>query len=154
MEDQTDQILAKFPNARRPDLIPILQQIQDLNGHLTEEAVVKVGRHLNLSTSKIYGIATFYNQFSFVPRGKFHIQLCHGTSCHVAGSQNLISELEKQLKIHHGETSRDNLFSLEIVSCLGACGKAPVMAVNDDFYIRLHADDIKDLLAFFRKQDI
>jgi NADH-quinone oxidoreductase E subunit len=153
MQDLTDKILENYPRAKRGDLIPILQEVQDAAGYLTEEAVVKVGRHLKLPTSKIYGIATFYNQFSFEPRGRYHIQVCHGTTCHVAGAMNLINELEKQLRIHHGETSRDGRFSIEIVSCMGACGKAPVVAVNDDYYIRMNADELKELLGFFRKKD-
>jgi NADH-quinone oxidoreductase subunit E len=153
MQDLTDKILENYPRARRGDLIPILQEVQDAAGYLTEESVVKVGRHLKLPTSKIYGIATFYNQFSFEPRGRYHIQVCHGTTCHVAGAMNLINELEKQLRIHHGETSRDGRFSIEIVSCMGACGKAPVVAVNDDYYIRMNTDELKELLGFFRKKD-
>ncbi|MFN8206245.1 MAG: NADH-quinone oxidoreductase subunit NuoE [Bacteroidales bacterium] len=153
MQDITDKILENYPRAKRGDLIPILQDVQAAAGYLTEEAVVKVGRHLKLPTSKIYGIATFYNQFSFEPRGRYHIQVCHGTTCHVAGGMNLIRELEKQLRIHHGETSRDGRFSIEIVSCMGACGKAPVVAVNDDYYIRMNADELKELLGFIRKKD-
>jgi NADH-quinone oxidoreductase E subunit len=153
MQDLTDKILENYPRAKRGDLIPILQEVQDAAGYLTEEAVVKVGRHLKLPTSKIYGIATFYNQFSFEPRGRYHIQVCHGTTCHVAGAMNLIHELEKQLRIHHGETSRDGRFSIEIVSCMGACGKAPVVAVNDDYYIRMNADELKELLGFIRKKE-
>jgi NADH-quinone oxidoreductase subunit E len=153
MQDLTDKILENYPRAKRGDLIPILQEVLDAAGYLTEEAVVKVGRHLKLPTSKIYGIATFYNQFSFEPRGRYHIQVCHGTTCHVAGAMNLINELEKQLRIHHGETSRDGRFSIEIVSCMGACGKSPVVAVNEDYYIRMNADQLKELLGIFRKKD-
>jgi NADH-quinone oxidoreductase E subunit len=153
MQDLTDKILENYPRAKRGDLIPILQEVQDANGYLTEVAIVKIGQHLKLPPSKIYGIATFYNQFSFEPRGRYHIQVCHGTTCHVAGGMNLIRELEKQLRIHHGESTRDGRFSIEVVSCMGACGKAPVVAVNDDYYIRMNAEELKELLGIFRKKD-
>jgi NADH-quinone oxidoreductase E subunit len=154
MQDLIDKILENYPGAKRGDLIPILQDVQDQAGYLTEESIIKIGRYLKLPTSKIFGIATFYNQFSFEPRGKFHIQVCHGTTCHVAGGMNLIRELEKQLKIKHGETSRDGKFSLEIVSCMGACGKGPIIGINNEYHIHINTEELKSLLALIRNQEI
>ena len=128
--DQVDIILVKFPGARRDKLIPILQEIQNFYGYLNEQMIKKVSTHLKLPTSKIYGIATFYNQFSFVPWGKNHIRICHGTSCHVNGGASLIRELEKLLQLKHGETTRDGNFSLEIVACLGACSRSPMIEIR------------------------
>jgi NADH-quinone oxidoreductase E subunit len=146
MKDEIDIIIEKFPKNRRENLIQILQEIQEGTGYLSEESIVKTGKFLRLPTSKIYGIATFYNQFSFVKKGKYHFQVCHGTACHVFGASTLIQELEKQLKISHGETSRDGLFSLEISTCIGACGKAPVIAVNDTFYTHFTPEGLKELI--------
>ena len=132
--DQVEEILDKYPGPRRDKLIPILQEIQDCYGFLTEETIKRVGRHLRLPASKIYGIATFYNQFSFLPRGKYHIRICHGSACHVNGGIKLIRELEKLLHLKHGETTHDGLFSLEITACLGACSHSPVLEINEEFY--------------------
>jgi len=133
-DEQVENILDRYPGARRDKLIPILQEIQICYGYLNEETIKKVGKHLKLPTSKIYGIATFYNQFSFVPRGKIHIRICHGSSCHVFGGARLIKEVEKILQIRHGETTKDGAFSLEVVACLGACSRSPVVEVNGEFY--------------------
>lgn len=132
--DAVEKILDNYPGARRDKLIPILQEIQESMGYLNEETIKKVGRHLRLPTSKIYGIATFYNQFSFTPRGKYHIRICHGNACHVNGGSKLIRELEKLLQLKQGETTRDGLFSLEIAACLGACSRSPLIEINDEFY--------------------
>ena len=132
--DQVEKILDRFPGARRDKLIPILQEIQNSYGYLNEDSIKRVGNHLKLPTSKIFGIATFYNQFSFIPRGKNHIRICHGSGCHVNGSAKLIGELEKLLQIKTGETTKDGIFSLEVVACLGACSRSPVVEVNDEFY--------------------
>jgi NADH:ubiquinone oxidoreductase subunit E len=96
MDDQTSVILARYPRGHRDCLIPILQDIQEEYGYLSESSVIEVGRYLGLPSSKIFGLATFYNQFRFEPRGRFHIRLCHGTSCHVTGAASeIIKELEK-----------------------------------------------------------
>ncbi len=91
MTKSIEVILRENPNAERDSLIPILQEVQDSEGFLSEKAIVKVGKHLKLPTSKIFGVATFYNQFRFEPKGKFHIQVCRGTACHVLGSATVLS---------------------------------------------------------------
>ncbi len=126
-------ILAKYPDSGRDALIPILQDIQDELGYLPTSAIMQVGAHLALPSSKIYGVATFYNQFRFQPKGRNHITICRGTACHVKGSGKLLENAVATLKIKPGQTSRDKLFSLETVACMGACGLAPVITVNDEF---------------------
>ena len=128
------ELIGKFPDLNRDKLIPVLQEIQDEFGYLSEDSVNELSVHLKLPASKIYGLATFYNQFRFSPPGKYHIRICHGTGCHLEGAGNLISEVEKILKIGDGETTRDGMFSLEVLSCIGACGQAPVIAVNNEYY--------------------
>ena len=126
-----DSILAKYPHAERDALIPLLQDVQRRHGYLSRDAVVRIGQHLGLPASKIYGVATFYNQFRFQPQGKYHVQVCRGTACHVRGSGCVLDAIRRELKIEPGQTSRDGTFSLEVVACIGACGLAPVICVND-----------------------
>ena len=97
MKTRIDEYLAEFPKNKQESLIPILQGIQEQEGFLPEEAFVKVGQHLSIPTSKIFGVATFYNQFRLEPNGKYHIQVCRGTACHVLGSATVLEEMEKQL---------------------------------------------------------
>ncbi len=146
-----DQILTKYPDQKRENLIPILQEIQDNEGFLSKDSVVEVGKYLKLPTSKIYGVATFYNQFRFEPLGKHHIQVCRGTACHVLGSATVLEELEKVLKIKAGQTSRDGLFSVEVVACIGACGLAPVISVNGEFHAKVTAESIKEIVEDYKK---
>lgn len=141
-----DTILSKHPNEGRDSLIPILQEIQEDAGYLSEEAVVAVGEHLHLPTSKIYGVATFYNQFRFQPVGKQHIQVCRGTACHVLGSATVLEELEKTLKLKSGNTSKDGNFSIEVVACIGACGLAPVISINGEFHAKVTTESIKGIV--------
>jgi len=149
-EDLIDSVLAKFPDAHRDSLIPILQEVQESLGFLSVDAVVKISKHLKLPSSKIYGVATFYNQFRFKPVGKNHILVCRGTACHVKGSATVLSALENELKIKAGDTTRDGLFSLEVVACMGACGLAPVICINGEFHAKVDPTKIKDILDIYR----
>ncbi len=151
-QDNIKTVLDKYPDATRDSLIPILQQVQEIDGYLSKEAVVEIGKHLKLPASKIYGVATFYNQFRFQPVGKYHIMVCRGTACHVKGSAAVLAALEQELKIKSGQTTRDGLFSLEVVACIGACGLAPVICVNSEFHAKLDPGDVKGILADYRKQ--
>ncbi len=152
MKEQINSILSKYPNAQRDGLIPILQDIQETIGYLSEDAIVLVSKQLNLPTSKIYGVATFYNQFRFSPVGKFHIQVCRGTACHVLGSATVLEEVQKTLKIKAGDTTKDGLFSIEVVACIGACGLAPVIAVNGEFHAKVTKESIQAIIKSYRSQ--
>jgi NADH-quinone oxidoreductase E subunit len=147
-----EEILAKYKGAKRDLLIPILQEVQENQGYLSRDAVVKIGSHLNLPESKIYGVATFYNQFRFQPNGKYHIQVCRGTACHVKGSAKVLETVLRELKVETGGTTKDGLFSVEVVACIGACGLAPVMAVNGEFHAALTPDKAKQVLKAYRKE--
>ncbi|MGF1586387.1 MAG: NADH-quinone oxidoreductase subunit NuoE [Bacteroidales bacterium] len=146
MDEQTIAILAKYPRGQRDCLIPILQDIQEEYGFLSETSVIEVGRHLELPSSKIFGLATFYNQFRFEPKGKYHIRLCNGTACHVSDSSTVLKELEKKLKIKPGQTTRDGMFSLELIACMGACHLSPMIQVNDNYHTKLDPAYIKDIV--------
>jgi NADH-quinone oxidoreductase E subunit len=132
-----DSILKKHPRAGRDALIPILQEVQEDQGFLSKEAVTRISKHLSLPASKIFGVATFYNQFRFQPKGKYHLMVCRGTACHVKGSSRVLETAQKILKLKPGQTSRDRLFSLEVVACMGACGLSPVMNLNGEFYAKV-----------------
>jgi NADH:ubiquinone oxidoreductase subunit E len=132
-----ESILRRHPGARRDSLIPILQEVQEQEGYLSKDMAVRIGHHLRLPVSKVYGVATFYNQFRFQKRGKYHFMVCRGTACHVKGSAKLLETVCKALKLEPGKTSRDKLFSLEVVACMGACGLAPVVNVNGEFYAKV-----------------
>lgn len=146
-------ILNKYPDAARDNLIPMLQDIQESEGYLSKESIVEVGTYLNIPSSKIFGVATFYNQFRFQPNGKYHIQVCRGTACHVLGSATVLQEVEKQLKVKAGETTRDGLFSVEVVACIGACGLAPVISINGEFFAKVTPASIKEIIETFKNKE-
>jgi len=133
-------------------LIPILQDIQENEGFLSKDSVIQVGSYLEMPTSKIFGVATFYNQFRFSPLGKFHIQVCRGTACHVLGSLTVLQTIEKYVGVKAGNTTRDGIFSIEEVACMGACGLAPVISVNGSFHAKVDSESIKEILDNYRKQ--
>lgn len=145
-------ILERYPHAGRDSLIPILQEVQEDEGYISQEAVVHISNHLGLAASKIYGVSTFYNQFRFHPPGRFHIQVCRGTACHVKGSAAVLDALTRTLKLKSGETTRDGLFSLEVVACIGACGQAPVIAINGEFHAKVTPDSVVKIIEEHRKQ--
>lgn len=146
MKEKVNAILEMYSHSGRDSLIPILQEIQEQVGCLNEDAVVMVGKHLNIPTSKIYGLATFYNQFRFEKKGKYHIQSCNGTSCRMNGSKWIIDYIEKNLKIKNGQTTRNGLFSLEVLTCMGACHLGPVISINGEYYTELTPAKLKSIL--------
>jgi NADH:ubiquinone oxidoreductase subunit E len=146
MVTDLDVILKKYKQGKREDLIPLLQEIQEDHGYLSEEAIVKTGNFLGLSTTKIYGLATFYDKFRFIPSGKILIRICHGTSCFLNGSQAIINSIKDETGISPGQTSRDGLLSYEIVSCMGGCNNGPVLNINGEFHIHVKAEQLPDLI--------
>lgn len=147
-----EEIVKKHSNPGRDSLIPILQAVQEKEGFISRESVIEIGKALDLPASKIYGVATFYNQFRFTPHGKWVVQVCRGTACHVKGSAALLSRIERELGISAGGTTRDGLFSIEVVACIGACGLAPVIAVNGNFHAKVSPDDVPEILRHYRNQ--
>lgn len=153
MKRRTEEILSKYSGSGRESLIPILQEIQEEQGFISRETIEDVGEYLDLPASKIYGVATFYNQFRFEPLGKYHIQVCRGTACHVLGSLTVLEELQKILKVEPGQTTRDGLFSLEVVACIGACGLAPLIAVNEEFHAKVTPESIRQIIEDYKAQE-
>ncbi|HCL02332.1 MAG TPA: NAD(P)H-dependent oxidoreductase subunit E [Lachnoclostridium phytofermentans] len=128
-------------------LMPILQKAQEIYGYLPIEVQTIISNTLDIPLEKIYGVVTFYSQFSLFPKGKFKISVCLGTACYVKGSGDIYNKLMEKLSIASGECTPDGKFSLEACRCIGACGLAPVLTVNDDVYGRLSVDDLDGILA-------
>ncbi len=127
-------------------LMPIMQKAQDIYGYLPYEVQKIISDELRVPAEKVYGVATFYAQFNLNPKGKYKVSVCLGTACYVKGSGPVLEEIEKVLGIKDGECTPDRKFSIDTCRCVGACGLAPVMLVNDDVYGRIKVDDVKGIL--------
>ncbi len=128
-------------------LMPIMQKAQDIYGYLSYEVQKIISDELDVPMEKIYGVATFYSQFNLYPKGKYKISVCLGTACYVKGSGDIYNKLMEILGIAGGECTADGKFSLDACRCIGACGLAPVMMINDDVYGRLTPDELDGILA-------
>lgn len=128
-------------------LMQVMQEAQDIYGYLPIEVQQMIAAGMGVSMEEVYGISTFYSQFALSPKGKYKISVCLGTACYVKGSQKLIDKIIEVLKIQPGECTPDGKFSLEACRCIGACGLAPVMMINEDVYGRLTDKDIEGILA-------
>ncbi len=127
-------------------LVQILQAAQEIYGYLPEEVIQVIASEMGVSTETVYSVATFYSQFNFNPKGKYAISVCLGTACYVKGSGEVYAALKKKLNIDDGETTPDGKFSLDACRCVGACGLAPVMAINDTVYGNLTVDKLDAIL--------
>lgn len=141
--------IAEHKDTKGP-LMPIMQKAQDLFGYLSLETQQLIADELDIPVTEVYGVATFYAQFSLEPKGENIISICTGTACYVKGAQALVDETEKLLNIQCGQTTKDGKFTLQGTRCLGCCGLAPVMVVNDDVYGRITAKEVKDILAKYQ----
>lgn len=131
-------------------LMHVMQEAQEIYGYLPYEVQVMIAEGMDIPLEKVYGVSTFYAQFSLSPKGENNISVCLGTACYVKGSQQILDRLEKELGITAGECTEDGLFSLEACRCIGACGLAPVLTVNDEVYGKITEDDVPDILAKYR----
>lgn len=134
--------LVKVPGG----LMPALQKAQEIYGYLPKEVQVMIAEAFNVPLSEVYGVATFYSQFSLYPKGKYQVSVCLGTACYVKGSGEVFDEIVKVLGIDNGEVTPDKKFSLDATRCVGCCGLAPVMVVNGEVYGRITAKDVKGIL--------
>ncbi len=149
-----DGILEQY-EYKKSYLIAMLQKVQEVYRYLPEEAMTYIGEKVDgLSPATVYGVATFYAQFSLEPKGKYEIKVCDGTACHVRGSMPVLNAIRNKLNLKEGQTTCENgLFSLEIVSCLGACGLAPVCVINDKVYPQMTSDAISVILDTLLKEE-
>ncbi|MCH5296924.1 MAG: NADH-quinone oxidoreductase subunit NuoE [Ruminococcus sp.] len=144
-ERQLQQVIEKhkdMPGA----LLPVLQEAQGIYGYLPIEVQRMVADGLSISLSEVYGVATFYSQFSLTPKGEHRISVCLGTACYVKGADKILQALEDKLGIKSGECTPDGLFSIDSCRCVGACGLAPVMMIDDDVYGKMTVDQIDSIL--------
>ncbi|MCW3490091.1 NADH-quinone oxidoreductase subunit NuoE [Dethiobacter alkaliphilus] len=143
-----EEIITRF-QGQKGTMIPILQAIQDAYGYLPRQALEYMAAKLKIPFSRIFGVATFYAQFHLKPRGANIIRVCQGTACHVRGAAKIMKKLQEELNLEVGGTTEDMKFTLESVACIGACGLAPVIMINDDTFGRLTPDSISDILKQF-----
>lgn len=127
-----------------------LQSAQEIFDHVPKEVQIYIAKGLGVTLSEVYGVATFYSQFALEPRGQFVIGVCLGTACYVKGSKNVLERIESELNVEPGHTTSDQRFTLKDTRCLGACGLAPVMMINEDVYGRLVPDDIPGILEKYK----
>ena len=150
---EIDEILEEYGYSRNK-LIKILQVVQEKNKYLSEEVINYIAATLDMPAAKVYGVATFYSHFSLSPKGKYVIKLCDGTACHVKGSIEILNVIKEELGLKEEETTtEDMIFTVETVSCLGACGLAPVVVVNDKVYGQVKPDDAIDIINEIRKNE-
>jgi NADH:ubiquinone oxidoreductase subunit E len=133
---QLQKVIDEWKDKEGP-LMPVLHSAQEIFGCLSLDVQKYISKEMDIPVSDIYGVATFYSQFTLKPKGKYRVGVCMGTACYVKGSQAILDELKKVLDLKEGETSEDGLFTLDATRCLGACGLAPIMMINDDVYGRL-----------------
>ena len=143
------KLIGKYPK-RKGILIPLLQDIQSLYGYVPEESIDLVSKELSVYPVEVYGILTFYTQFYLSPRGEHMIKVCQGTACHVMGGKEILDYISDELEISEGETTKDGMFSLERVACLGCCGMAPVVMIDNDFYGRCTVQKLDEILQKYR----
>jgi NADH-quinone oxidoreductase subunit E len=141
-----EKVLAAYSGVKS-ELIPILQQVQQVLGYLPEDAMSRIAKFTGVPECTVFGVATFYAQFKFVPVGRNVVKVCRGTGCYVKGSPRILDEVEKLLGIKDGETTPDMEYTLETVACFGSCALAPVMVVNDRVYGRVTPDKVKEILG-------
>jgi NADH-quinone oxidoreductase subunit E len=147
----TDKVL-KDSNYAPSTLIAILQDVQRKVGYLPVEILEKIAHDLSIPLSRVYAVATFYKAFKLKPTGKHIVKVCLGTACHIKGGPLLMQALKKELGVQPEEVTEDGLFSYEAVRCVGCCGLAPMIMIDEDFHGKLKAKDVKKILAEYRKE--
>jgi NADH-quinone oxidoreductase subunit E len=150
-----NEIFSKYKQGDKSSLIPLLQDVQDKHNYLPEDALREISEFLDIALSRVYGVATFYNQFKLSAPGENIIKVCRGTACHVKNSANILFNIETTLKVKAGETTRDKKFTIEVVNCIGACSIAPVITINQDYHGRIAVKDVPKILkSYAGKKDI
>lgn len=144
-----DPLIEKY-KGKKGNLIPLLQGTQDLYGYIPPQAFTKLSDETGLELADMYGVATFYAQFRLKPVGKHIIKVCHGTACHVQNANTITDALQEALKVRDGETTADNLFTLESVACLGCCSLAPVMMISEQTYGKLTGSEAVKIVKNIR----
>lgn len=145
-------LIAKYKN-KKGNMIPLLQGTQEIYGFVPREAFIKLSKETGLKLSDMYGVATFYAQFRLKPAGKYIIKVCHGTACHVQNANDITEALMEELEVEDGGTSKDGLFTLESVACLGCCSLAPVMMIGSETYGKLTKKETTKVIKNLKKEE-
>jgi NADH-quinone oxidoreductase subunit E len=148
MEEQLKSVFASYKGEKN-ELIPVLQDVQEKIGYLPDEAMREVARFVRVPESKVFGVATFYARFHLQPRGRHIVRLCCGTACHVRGASKVADKVKDVLKVSVGQTTSDMKYTYEEVACIGACGLAPVMTIDDKTFGKLDPDKTKKIIETF-----
>jgi NADH-quinone oxidoreductase subunit E len=151
VEEQLKSVFASYKGEKN-ELIPVLQDVQEEIGYLPEEAMREVARFVRVPESKVFGVATFYARFHLNPRGRHIVRLCCGTACHVRGAMKVADKVKSVLAVGVGETTEDQKFTYEEVACIGACGLAPVMTIDDKTFGKLDPDKTKNIIETFGEE--
>ena len=152
--DELDSLIASLPAADESALIYVLKEAQGIFGYLPKEVQLHIAGKLGVSPAKVYGVVSFYSYFSTNPVGEHKISVCLGTACFVKGSKDVLAELEKQLEIKAGETTKDLKFTIECLRCVGACGLAPVVVVDGKVYSRVTPEDVTSIINEYRELEM
>jgi NADH-quinone oxidoreductase E subunit len=147
--EKLDRFINEQKDKKGP-LMPVLQKAQEIFGYLPIELQNHIAEALGIPLTDVYGVATFYSQFSLTPKGEYHVGVCMGTACYVRGAQKILDEFSKMLDVKVGETTNDGKFTLEATRCLGACGLAPVIMINDEVYGRLVPEDVPGIIDKYK----
>lgn len=153
MSNKLDAVLAEHKGEGQKALMSTLQQAQSIYGYLPLHVQKKVAAALDVSVAEVYGVVSFYSFFSLKPKGETVFSICLGTACYVKGSQSLLDKIEAELGINSGDVTKDGKFSITACRCVGACGLAPVIMVNDDVYGRLTPDEIPGIIAKYKEAE-
>ena len=146
-----EEICARYKDEKTP-LMMILSDIQNEYGYIPLEVQEIVSKHTGISVAEIYGVVTFYSFFSLTPKGKYVIGCCLGTACYVKGAQSVIDKFSEQIGIAPGETSKDGLFTLDALRCIGACGIAPAVSINGKVYPKVSVSEVPEIIKSYREE--
>ncbi len=153
MEDRLKEVLSSY-EGKSSEIIPILQEVQELYSYLPEDAMRSVAKYVHAPESRIYAVASFFAQFRFTPMGKNKVMVCRGTACHVRGAKRILEEVEKTLHIRDGETTEDMEYTMETVACIGCCALAPCVMVNEKVEANLTPKKVRELFVKETTDDV
>lgn len=147
------EVIGQMRPVKEPDLIPLLQNLQDRYGYLPRSVLETVTEETGIPLSRVAGVVTFYEQFSLVPRGRHIIRVCRGTACHVRGAGSIAGEVGRYLGVSEGQTTEDRQFTLHTVACLGTCFLSPAMMIDHEYYGRLSLDKVRQILHYYQSEE-
>lgn len=153
MESLEHKDTMRKAGSKQKELIHLLHQTQSENGYISSDAISAISRQLKISESEIFGVVTFYKAFSLKPRGKHLLTVCMGTACHVRGAPVILDEFRRELSIEPGETTKDNLFTLETVNCVGACALGPIAIADGEYHGQLKTKDVDEIIEEIKNKE-